>query len=33
MIAKPDGVLRFVQIGPFNSVDQIKGIIDPLLQQ
>jgi len=28
-----DGVLRFVQIGPFSSVDQIKAFIDPLLQQ
>ncbi len=25
------GVLRYVQIGPFSSVDQIQSIIDPLL--
>lgn len=25
------GVLRYVQVGPFSSVDQIKSIIDPLL--
>jgi cytochrome c biogenesis protein CcmG, thiol:disulfide interchange protein DsbE len=26
------GVLRYVQIGPFTSADQIQSIIDPLLQ-
>ena len=26
------GTLRYVQIGPFTSVDQIKSIIDPLLE-
>jgi cytochrome c biogenesis protein CcmG/thiol:disulfide interchange protein DsbE len=26
------GVLRYVQIGPFTSADQIRSIIDPLLQ-
>lgn len=26
------GVLRYVQIGPFSSTDQIQSIIDPLLQ-
>jgi cytochrome c biogenesis protein CcmG/thiol:disulfide interchange protein DsbE len=26
------GVLRYVQIGPFTSTDQIQSIIDPLLQ-
>jgi cytochrome c biogenesis protein CcmG, thiol:disulfide interchange protein DsbE len=25
------GVLRYVQVGPFSSVDQIKSIIDPML--
>lgn len=27
-----DGVLRYVQIGPFSSVDQIQSIIDPMIQ-
>ncbi|HSR20944.1 MAG TPA: TlpA disulfide reductase family protein [Anaerolineales bacterium] len=27
-----DGVLRFVQVGPFTSEDQIRAIIDPLLE-
>ena len=27
-----DGILRFVQVGPFSSEDQIRGIIDPLLE-
>lgn len=27
-----EGVLRYVQIGPFSSTDQIKSIIDPLIQ-
>lgn len=27
-----DGVLRFVQIGPFSSIDQIRAQIDPLLK-
>lgn len=27
-----DGVLRYVQVGPFSSEDQIRAIIDPLLQ-
>jgi len=27
-----DGVLRYVQIGPFTSVDQIRARIDPLLE-
>jgi len=27
-----DGVLRYVHVGPFNSEDQIRAIIDPLLQ-
>ena len=27
-----DGVLRYVQVGPFSSEDQIQAIIDPLLQ-
>lgn len=27
-----EGVLRYVQIGPFSSVDQIKAVIDPMLQ-
>ena len=26
-----DGVLRYVQVGPFSSEDQIRAIIDPLL--
>lgn len=26
------GVLRYVQVGPFTSVDEIKSIIDPLLK-
>jgi len=28
----PTGVLRYVQVGPFTSVDEIKSIIDPLLK-
>ena len=28
-----EGVLRYVQIGPFNSVEQIRAQIDPLLEQ
>lgn len=27
-----DGILRFVKIGPFNSVNEIKSILDPMLQ-
>jgi len=27
-----DGVLRYVQVGPFSSEDQIRAIIDPLLK-
>jgi cytochrome c biogenesis protein CcmG, thiol:disulfide interchange protein DsbE len=27
-----DGVLQYVQIGPFTSVDEIKAIIDPMLR-
>jgi len=27
-----NGVLQFVQVGPFTSLDQIKAIIDPMLQ-
>jgi cytochrome c biogenesis protein CcmG/thiol:disulfide interchange protein DsbE len=27
-----DGILRYVQVGPFNSEGQIQSIIDPLLQ-
>ncbi len=27
-----NGVLRYVQIGPFSSVDQIQSIIDPMIQ-
>ncbi len=27
-----NGVLQYVQIGPFSSVDQIKAIIDPMIQ-
>jgi hypothetical protein len=27
-----DGVLRYVKIGPFASVNEIKSILDPLLQ-
>jgi len=27
-----DGILRYVQVGPFNSEGQIRAIIDPLLQ-
>lgn len=27
------GVLKYVQIGPFASVDDIKAIVDPMLQQ
>ncbi len=28
-----DGVLQHVQVGPFQSVDEIKAVIDPLIQQ
>ncbi len=28
-----NGVLKYAQIGPFSSVDEIKAIIDPLLKQ
>ncbi len=28
----PNGVLKYVQIGPFDSVDQIQSIIDPMIQ-
>ncbi len=28
----PNGVLRYVQIGPFSSADQIQSIIDPMIQ-
>lgn len=28
----PNGVLQYVQIGPFSSVDQIKSVIDPMLK-
>ncbi len=28
----PNGVLRYVQIGPFDSADQIQSIIDPMIQ-
>ena len=27
-----DGILRYVQVGPFNSEGQIRAVIDPLLQ-
>ena len=27
-----NGVLQYVQIGPFSSVDQIKSVIDPMLE-
>ncbi len=27
-----NGILRYVQIGPFSSVDQIQAIIDPMIQ-
>lgn len=27
-----NGILRYVQIGPFSSVDQIQSIIDPMIQ-
>ncbi len=32
-IIDPNGVLRFVKIGPFTSVDEIKAVVDPLLQK
>lgn len=28
-----DGVLRYVQVGPFTSIDQLRAQIDPLLKQ
>jgi cytochrome c biogenesis protein CcmG/thiol:disulfide interchange protein DsbE len=28
-----DGVLKYVQVGPFTSIDQIRAQIDPLLKQ
>lgn len=28
----PDGVLQYVQVGPFSSIDQIRAHIDPLLK-
>ena len=28
-----NGVLKYVQIGPFSSVDDIKAVIDPMLQE
>ena len=28
-----DGVLRYVQVGPFTSIDQIRSQVDPLLTQ
>ena len=28
-----DGVLRYVQVGPFSSIEQIQSIIDPLLTE
>jgi cytochrome c biogenesis protein CcmG, thiol:disulfide interchange protein DsbE len=28
----PNGVLRYVQIGPFSSIDEIKTVINPMLQ-
>ncbi|MCX8061303.1 MAG: TlpA family protein disulfide reductase [Anaerolineales bacterium] len=31
-IVDQDGILQFVQIGPFRSLSQIKSVIDPLLQ-
>jgi len=27
-----DGVLKYVQVGPFSSIDQIRAQIDPLLK-
>jgi len=27
-----EGVLRYVQVGPFTSIDQIRAVIDPLLK-
>jgi len=27
------GVLRYVQVGPFTSIDQIRGILDPILAE
>jgi cytochrome c biogenesis protein CcmG/thiol:disulfide interchange protein DsbE len=32
-ILDTNGVLKYVKIGPFESADEIKAIIDPLLQQ
>lgn len=28
-----DGVLHFVQVGPFSSIDQIRNILDPMLAE
>ena len=28
-----DGVLHYVQVGPFSSIDQIKSILDPMLAE
>ncbi len=28
-----DGVLQYIQVGPFQSVDEIKAVINPLIQQ
>ena len=30
-ILDPDGTLEYVQIGPFESADEIRTLIDPLL--
>lgn len=32
-IIDANGILRYVKIGPFASIDEIKAIIDPLLQE